>query len=81
MYYYVYIIRSVRFQDTIYVGCTTNVKKRIATHNAGSSTHTSKDHPWELVVSITFQGKDKAGQFERYLKSHSGRSFARKRLV
>lgn len=78
--YYVYLIRSIKYPQTIYVGYTTNIKERLATHNSGGSIHTKKDRPWELVICMTFKDMDCAKQFERYLKSQSGRAFAKKRF-
>jgi predicted GIY-YIG superfamily endonuclease len=34
--------------------------------------------PWKLVVQIGFDDKAKAVAFEKYLKSGSGRAFAKK---
>ena len=81
MYYYVYLIRSINYPQTIYVGYSTNVKERLKTHNFGGSIHTKKDKPWELVTCILFRDIDKAKQFEKYLKSQSGRAFIKKRLL
>lgn len=78
--HYVYLIRSINSPEHVYVGCTGNLKKRIADHNAGKSFHTEKYKPWKLVVYIGFDDKNKAIEFESYLKSGSGRSFALKRL-
>jgi len=78
--WYVYIIRSVNFSDREYVGATADLKRRMADHNAGKSAHTSKFIPWELVWYSAFPDKYKALGFEKYLKSHSGRAFAKKRL-
>jgi len=79
--WYVYIIRSVNFSDREYVGATADLKRRMADHNAGKSAHTSKFIPWELVWYSAFPDKYKALGFEKYLKSHSGRAFAKKRLL
>ncbi len=78
--FYVYLIRSINYPQTIYVGYTTNMKKRLTTHNEGGSIYTSKDRPWELVVCMAFKEMDCAKQFEQYLKSQSGRAFAKKRF-
>jgi len=78
--WYVYIIRSVTFPKQEYTGATANLKRRMADHNAGKSPHTSKFIPWELVWYCAFQNKHRALAFEKYLKSHSGRAFAKKRL-
>lgn len=80
MYYYVYLIRSIKFPKTVYVGYTKDLKKRLLDHNAGSSVHTKKDRPWKLVVYLAFNNKQSALDFEKYLKSHAGRAFARKRF-
>lgn len=78
--FYVYLIRSVVFLDQTYVGITQDLKKRLATHNAGGSVHTAKYKPWELVVYMGFKNEATARAFEKYLKSGSGRAFAKKRL-
>lgn len=78
MYYYVYIIQSVNNQDKYYVGFTVDLKKRLKKHNEGGSTYTAKYKPWQLKTAIAFDEKDKALKFEKYLKSHSGRAFAKK---
>ena len=73
--FYVYLIRSIPFADQVYVGITQDLKKRLATHNAGGSVHTAKYKPWELIVYLGFKNEAKARQFEKYLKSGSGRAF------
>jgi putative endonuclease len=78
MYHYVYLIRSIKYPQIVYAGYTINIKQRLATHNSGGSIHTKKDRPWELVVCIAFKEMDKAKEFEKYLKSHAGRAFAKK---
>lgn len=78
--WYVYIIRSKAVPAQEYTGATANLKRRMADHNAGKSPHTAKFTPWELLWYSAFQDKYKALAFEKYLKSHSGRAFAKKRL-
>src|SRR5438445_5517428 len=78
--WYVYIIRSVEFPDQEYTGATEDLKRRISDHNTGKSSHTAKFKPWKLVWYCAFPDKYKALAFEKYLKSHSGRAFAKKRL-
>lgn len=79
--YYVYIIKSLTCADQLYVGCTQDLKKRLSNHNAGTTEHTEKYRPWELVMYLAFNNKHKAVEFEKYLKSHSGRAFRNKRLL
>ena len=78
--WYVYIIRSINSPEQEYIGATADLKRRLPEHNAGKSTHTAKFKPWELVWYCAFPDKYKALEFEKYLKSHSGRAFAKKRL-
>jgi putative endonuclease len=77
---YVYLLASEAFEEQRYVGITSDLKQRLADHNAGKSPHTSKYLPWKLVTYVAFSDGQKADAFERYLKSGSGHAFARKRL-
>jgi putative endonuclease len=79
--YYVYILESVSHSDEIYIGATADLRERLADHNSGKSTHTAKYVPWTIACYFAFPTKDTAYRFETYLKSHSGRAFARKRLL
>jgi putative endonuclease len=80
MMWYVYIIRSIGFPKQEYTGATADLRQRISDHDAGKSAHTAKFKPWELVWCCAFPDKYKALEFEKYLKSRSGRAFAKKRL-
>ncbi len=77
---YVYLLQSESFSGQHYVGVTSDLKQRLTEHNAAKSSHTSKFVPWKLVIDIAFSDARKAEIFEQYLKSGSGRAFARKRL-
>ncbi|TPL40043.1 GIY-YIG nuclease family protein [Mesorhizobium sp. B2-4-1] len=59
---------------------TSDLKRRLAEHNDGKSSHTSKFLPWQIVTYVAFSNQAKATSFERYLKSGSGHAFASKRL-
>ncbi|MDD1516397.1 MULTISPECIES: GIY-YIG nuclease family protein [Bradyrhizobium] len=78
--HYVYLLESEAFGGQRYIGLTTDLKKRLADHNAGKSSHTSRFMPWKLVAYVAFSDLHKARAFERYLKSGSGHAFAKKRL-
>lgn len=79
---YVYLLQSLSFPDKHYVGCTNDTGDRLARHNEGwaasQSRHTSLFGPWKLIVEIGFEDRQKAYAFERYLKSGSGRAFAKR---
>jgi predicted GIY-YIG superfamily endonuclease len=78
--YYVYLIKSINYPENCYVGYTTDLKQRLETHNSGGSIYTAKCRPWELMVYLGFVEEKKAKEFEKYLKSQSGRAFAKKRF-
>ena len=79
--WYVYVIRSVNFPEQEYSGVTADLRQRLRDHNSGKSTNTAKFAPWELRCYIALPDKYRALELEKYLKSHSGRAFARKRLT
>jgi len=78
--HYVYILQSQR-DKSYYTGTTENLKKRVAEHNAGSPRYSSSKCPYKIIWYCAFLMKDKALNFEKYLKKGSGFAFARKRLV
>jgi len=77
---YVYILRSLQHSDRYYVGATRDLRARMQKHNAGEVSHTSKYLPWILKTYVAFSDEAQAFAFEKYLKSPSGRAFAKKRL-
>ena len=77
---YVYILKSQAQPHRFYVGLTDNLKERMYKHNRGEVPHTSKYKPWTIKTAIAFGEAQRAVAFERYLKTASGRAFARKRL-
>lgn len=78
--YYVYILKSVRDPDRHYVGFSEDLSHRLRCHNAGHVPHTAKYRPWIIKTALAFHDRERAIEFERYLKTASGRAFAIKRL-
>jgi predicted GIY-YIG superfamily endonuclease len=77
-FHYVYLLISEQDPARHYVGCTSNLSARLKKHNEGGCPHTSKYRPWKIETAIAFRSKAKAVAFESYLKSGSGREFARR---
>jgi putative endonuclease len=75
---FVYILKSVAFPDEYYVGITSNMTARIAAHNEGLTRSTVDHRPGRTLVVIEFDEELPAIAFERYLKTGSGREFARR---
>jgi putative endonuclease len=77
---YVYILRSRDDSERHYVGVTGDLRERLKKHNAGDVPHTAKYAPWSIKTYLAFSDEKRAYAFEKYLKSASGRAFAKKRL-
>jgi putative endonuclease len=75
---FVYILKSIDAAATYYVGVTSCMAERLAAHNAGLSPHTAEHRPWRTLVVVEFDEEEPALKFERYLKTGSGREFARR---
>jgi putative endonuclease len=77
-FWYVYVLVSEVDPDVHYTGKTQKLADRLAKHNWGECVHTAKFKPWRVETAIAFSSEAKARAFEKYLKSGSGREFARR---
>ncbi len=77
--WFVYILKCA--DNSYYTGCTSDLDDRINRHLKGENTYTKDRLPVTLVYYSAFNNKYKAYHFERYLKSGSGKAFARKRFL
>jgi len=64
-----------------YTGCTQNLEERLERHIKGQVPATADRLPIKLVAKINFQDKYKAFEFEKYLKSGSGRAFMKRHFL
>ena len=78
--YFVYILQSEAYPDRFYTGFTQDLEARLRAHNNGCCDYTRPFRPWRIKSAVMFTDLDQAHAFERYLKSPSGRAFAKKRL-
>ena len=76
--WYVYILKCS--DGTFYTGCTSNLDERLRRHNKKYIHYTSSRLPVNLIFYSFFTDKYKAYSFEKYLKSGSGKAFAKKRF-
>lgn len=77
--FYVYILKL--FNNSFYIGYSSNLKQRIEEHNYGSVESTKNLRPVKLVYYSAFSSQKKATAFEKYLKTSSGFAFRNKRLI
>ncbi len=80
-FFYVYVLKSISHPNQIYTGFTEDLNKRLSDHDAGRARHTSKYAPWQCLVALRFPTKHKALEFERYLKTGSGRAFLKRHFL
>jgi predicted GIY-YIG superfamily endonuclease len=78
--FYVYLLESQLDPVRRYTGFTRDLQARFKKHNEGASIHTSKYRPWRLVAYFAFENERTAREFEFYLKTGSGKAFAKKRF-
>ena len=76
---YVYVLRSINF-DFIYVGFTTNLKKRFGDHNNKEELSTKAYAPFELIHYEAYRNKKDAKRRENYFKTTKGKTTLRTML-
>ena len=76
--YYVYILKSEK-DNTLYIGKTNNVIRRLAEHNSGHSMSTKSKRPYQLLETIpcATQG-DAIGMEKEYKKGYKREEIKRK---
>jgi predicted GIY-YIG superfamily endonuclease len=74
--WYVYILKCR--DNKLYTGCTSDLRERLKRHEIGHVLSTVKRRPLKLLSYVAFSDKYRAYQFEKYLKSGSGRAFAKR---
>ena len=75
--FFVYILQS-DFDNSFYIGYTTNLERRLQEHNEGKSRYTSKKIPWQLKYHENFNNKTDALKREHFLKKQRNRKFYQK---
>jgi len=74
----VYYVYSLQCRDGYYIRCTDNIENRLGRHKKGYVPATVDRLPVELKFYFAIGNKYTAFEFEKYLKSGSGRAFNRK---
>ncbi|OGD86583.1 hypothetical protein A2870_01975 [Candidatus Curtissbacteria bacterium RIFCSPHIGHO2_01_FULL_41_11] len=74
--WYVYILWCS--DNKTYIGCTDDLKDRKMRHDKGQINSTKDRLPVKIICYFAFSNKYTAFDFEKYLKSGSGRAFIKK---
>ena len=79
MFYHVYALESLK-NNNIYIGQTTDLKKRLQEHNLGKNFSTRPYRPWRLVYYEACLNQLDAKRREKYLKTNQGSRLLKRRL-
>ena len=77
-FYYVYILQNEE-SSGLYIGFTSDLRKRIVGHTSGD-TKTTRSKKWSLVYYEAYRNKMDALGREKFLKGGSGRKYLNKQL-
>jgi len=79
MYYYIYILKSLK-DNQYYTGYTSDLKKRMEEHKRGEVISTKNRLPLKLVYFEGCLNQQDATHREKYLKSSWGKRYIKERL-
>ena len=79
--HFVYVLKSEVTQK-LYIGFTSNLKKRFLQHNNATEKYTKHGIPWRLIYYEAFLSKEDAAKREKQIKTYkSAYGFLKKRIV
>ena len=78
--YYVYILKSLR-DNKLYIGYTTDLKKRFEKHQKGEVVAAKPRRPLKLIFYEAYKSKVDAKRREKYFKTDKGKSTLRMMLT
>ena len=76
---YVYVLQSVADRG-LYIGMTSDLRRRFDEHQRGESQSTQGRRPWTLIYYEAYLEESDAAGRETFLKSGGGRRFLDKQL-
>lgn len=77
--FYTYILQSKK-NSQLYVGYTSDLKRKIREHNQGLNFSTKKYMPWEIIYYEACIEESDAKRREKYLKTTQGNRLIKRRL-
>ncbi|MCX6795932.1 MAG: GIY-YIG nuclease family protein [Candidatus Falkowbacteria bacterium] len=72
MFYYVYILKSLK-DKKLYIGYTENLGERIKKHNEGANESTRSRRPLQLIFAEAYINENDARKREKFFKTGHGR--------
>ncbi len=78
--FYTYILQSLSAKDELYIGYTSDLKRRFKEHNQKQNFSTKRYAPWKLIYYEACLNEFDAKRREKYFKVSQGRRLLRRRL-
>ncbi len=69
--HYVYVLKSIKWPNKLYIGFTKDIDKRITQHNNGETAYTKQFRPWKIIYYEAYSDKRDAEKRENQLKKHA----------
>jgi putative endonuclease len=77
--FYTYILQSIKNKE-LYIGYTSDLRKRIKEHNQGLNFSTKRYMPWEIIYYEACIEETDAKRREKYLKTTQGGRLIKRRI-
>jgi putative endonuclease len=77
--FYVYILKSEKNQE-LYIGYTSDLKRRLKEHNQGLNFSTKRYIPWSIIYYEACLEESDARRREQYLKTTQGNRLIKRRI-
>jgi len=77
--FYVYILQSLKDRK-LYIGYSTDLRKRLKDHNSGGTKSTKTRRPFKLIYYEAHLSEKDARRREKYFKTAKGKSTLRQML-
>ncbi len=77
--FYVYILKSLK-DDKLYVGYSSDLKRRLKEHEVGKNFSTKYRRPFKLIYYEAYSAEEDAKTREKFFKTGWGRNYIKKNL-
>lgn len=75
----VYVLKSLK-DGNLYIGCTSNLDKRLEAHKKGKVFSTKSRLPIELIFAESYADKFEAYRMERFYKTAKGKKVIKTKI-
>ncbi len=70
--YFIYVLKSLK-DNNLYIGCTSNLKKRLIAHNTSKVSSTKFRRPLKLIFKEEYTDRYETFNKEKYYKTVKGK--------